>query len=186
MKNKKIIFGIIAVVVIILIVVSVIWIQNKQTEEKVKQTLTEFITLINDKNYEEMYNKVASMNMSKEDFIARNKNIYEGIESQNIQVENIVLEKQGDIHLVNYHENMFTDAGEVEFDNQVQIESQGKDYKLKWSSEFIFPQLADNQKVRISTIKAKRGEIVDRNNVKLAANGTILSCGIVPRKIGRK
>ena len=75
MKNKKIIFGIIAVVVIILIVVSVIWIQNKQTEEKVKQTLTEFITLINDKNYEEMYNKVASMNMSKEDFIARNKNI---------------------------------------------------------------------------------------------------------------
>ena len=176
MKKKKIIFGIVAIIVIILIIVGIILIQNKKEEEKVKQTLTEFISLINEKNYEEMYNKVSNMDMSKEDFITRNKNIYEGIESQNIKVENITLEKQEDKYLVNYHENMFTGAGEVEFDNQVQIEKQEKEYKLKWSSEFIFPQLADNQKVRISTIKAKRGEIIDRNNVKLASNGTILSC----------
>ena len=177
MKNKRIILGIvIAIIAIILVIIGVFWIQNKQVEEKVKSTLTEFISLINEKNYEAMYDKVININMSEEDFITRNKNIYEGIESQNIKVEDIILEKQGDIYQVSYHENMFTGAGEVEFDNQVQIEKQGKEYKLRWSSNFIFPQLENNQKVRISTIKAKRGEIVDRNDVKLASNGTILSC----------
>ncbi len=177
MKNKKIIIGIIlAVVIIATITIGIIWLLNKQEEDKIKSTLTEFISSINEKNYEAMYDKVVS-NMSKEDFITRNKNIYEGIESKNIKIENITLEKQGgDIFLVNYHENMFTGAGEVEFDNQVQVQKQDNDYKLKWSSKFIFPQLSDNQKVRISTIKAKRGEILDRNNVKLASNGTILSC----------
>ena len=67
-------------------------------------------------------------------------------------------------------------AGEVQFDNHVAVGKDGRQYKLNWSSSFIFPQLAENQKVRISTIKAKRGEIIDRNNVKLASNGTILSC----------
>ena len=77
-------------------------------------------------------------------------------------------------------------AGEIQFDNHVEIEKEEEQYKLKWSSSFIFPQLADNQKVRISTIKAKRGDILDRNNVKLATDGTILSVGIVPRKIRGK
>ena len=108
MKNKKIIFGIIAIIVIILITTIIIWIQNKKTEEKVKATLTDFIELINKKDYETMYDKVANINMSKEDFIARNKNIYEGIESQNIKIENITLEKKEDIYQVNYHETMYT------------------------------------------------------------------------------
>ena len=108
MKNKKIIFGVITIIVIILITIAIIWIQNKQTEEKVKATLTDFIDLINKKDYEAMYDKVANINMSKEDFISRNKNIYEGIESQNIKVENITLEKKEDIYQVNYHETMYT------------------------------------------------------------------------------
>ena len=78
---------------------------------------------------------------------------------------------------------MFTAAGEVEFDNQTKLKKEGKEYKIQWSSSFIFPNLENNQKVRISTIKAKRGDILDRNNEKLATDGTILSCGIVPRKI---
>ena len=108
MKNKKIILGIIAAIIIIILIVTIIWMQNKQTEEKVKATLTDFIDSINKKDYEAMYDKVANMNMSKDDFIARNKNIYEGIESQNIKVENITLEKQGENYQVNYHETMYT------------------------------------------------------------------------------
>lgn len=76
-------------------------------------------------------------------------------------------------------------AGEVQFDNKATIQKENKEYKLKWSSSFIFPQLGESQKVRISTIKAKRGDILDRNNMKLATDGTILSVGIVPRKVRR-
>lgn len=186
MKNKKIIIGIIVAILVVVTVVAIIIIVNKQTEEKIKQTLNGFVEEINQKNYEAMYKKVASMNMSQQDFIQRNKNIYEGIDSSNIKVEINKIEKQDSEYQVYYHEKMLTLAGEIEFDNTVKVGKENGEYKLKWSSNFIFPQLGDNQKVRISNIKAKRGDILDRNNEKLATDGTILSVGIVPRKIRRK
>lgn len=178
--------GVIALIVVAIIVVVSIVIINKQKEEKAKQSIIDFVSLMNDKNYDEMYEKVVSINMSKEDFINRNKNIYEGIDSSDIKLEINKIEKVDSNYQINYHEKMFTAAGEVEFDNTAIVEEENGEYKLKWSSSFIFPQLGDNQKVRISTIKAKRGDILDRNNKKLATDGTILSVGIVPRKIRRK
>lgn len=184
MKNKKVMIGIIAVILVIVVTIAVVIILNKQKEEKIKQTLTSFVEAINERNYDAMYEKVASMNMNKEDFINRNKNIYEGIDSSNIKMEINKIEKQDSEYQIYYHEKMYTAAGEVEFDNKIMAGKENGEYKLKWSSNFIFPQLEDNQKVRISTIKAKRGDILDRNNEKLATDGTILSVGIVPGKLG--
>lgn len=98
MKKKKINFkiGIIVVILIVIVVLGVIFIQNIQNENKVKQTLIDFISQINEKNYEAMYEKVIDINMSKEDFISRNKNIYEGIDSQNIQIEIQKVEKKNE------------------------------------------------------------------------------------------
>ncbi|MCI8617161.1 MAG: penicillin-binding transpeptidase domain-containing protein [Clostridia bacterium] len=183
MKNKKIIVAIIIIILIIAITGVSIFTINKKNEEKAKQTLTEFIQLINDKNYEAMYRKVISMNMSQEDFIKRNKNIYEGIDSSDIKIEIQKVEKQEKNYQIDYHEKMYTAAGEVSFNNTVTIEKENEEYKIKWSSSFIFPQLGNNQKIRISTIKAKRGDILDRNDVKLATDGTILAAGIVPGKL---
>ena len=180
MKNKKILAGVIAVILIIAIIVGVILFQNKQNEENAKSTLTDFVELINNKNYEAMYEKVIT-NMSKEDFITRNKNIYEGIDSENVKVEINELDKQENGYLITYNETMYTSAGEVQFDNEIFVEKNDKEYKMEWNSSFIFPQLGTSQKVRISTIKAKRGDILDRNNKKLATDGKILSVGIVPR-----
>ena len=184
MKNKKRMIGIIVAVLIILIIGAIFLITNKQNEEKAKQTVTEFIEFINEKNYEAMYEKVVSMNMSKEEFIKRNKNIYEGIDSSDIKIEVQKIEKKEGNYQIDYHEKMYTAGGEVEFDNSVVLEKEEGEYKIKWDSHFIFPQLGDNQKVRISTIKAKRGDILDRNDVKLATDGNILSAGIVPGKLG--
>lgn len=186
MKNKKIIVALGIVILVIIIIVSVVIINKKQKEEKIKQTLVDFVSLINEKKYEEMYDKVETMNMNKEDFVARNKNIYEGIDCANIKVEVNEIIKQEKEYQLNYHEKMYTVAGEVEFDNVVKVKKEGENYQLKWSSNFIFPQLQEKQKVRIATIKAKRGDILDRNNAKLATDGTILSAGIVPRKIRKQ
>lgn len=181
MKNKKIVIKIIIILLIIIAVIATVIILNKQKEENAKTALCDFINLINEKNYEEMYNKVNLSSMNKEDFINRNKNIYGGIDSSNIQVDITDVKKENNEYKIYYHEKMFTLAGEVNFDNNVTIT---KDYKLNWSSNFIFPQLGENEKVRISTIKANRGEILDRNDKPLATNGSILSVGIVPGKLG--
>lgn len=180
MKNKKQLL-IICGIVIIIAVIAIISIQKKQRDNKIKEVLTEFINNINNKEYEKMYEKVTDINIEKEDFISRNKNIYEGIGSQNIQIKINKIEKEDKDYKVDYNEIMYTEAGKIEFDNSVNVSN---DYKMKWTSKMIFPQLEDNEKVRISTLKAKRGDILDRNDVKLATDGTILSVGIVPGKLG--
>lgn len=185
MKNKKVIIAviIISIILIIGIVAAVIVLGNKEQEEA-KKLLTEYASLINDKNYEEMYSKVASMNTSKEDFISRNKNIYEGIDCENLEITINSIEKANKGYNISYHEKMVTSAGEVEFNNTANVVKENKELKLKWSSSMIFPQLGDNDKVRVSTIKAKRGSILDRNNVALAEDGNIASVGVVPGKLG--
>lgn len=184
LKNKKVVIGIVIAIFVVLAILATVWVINRQNEEKIKQTLMDFIGEINEKNYEAMYQKVITSNMSQEDFITKNQNIYEGIDSSDIKIEISKIEKQNAEYQIDYHQKMYTAAGEVEFDNTVMIVKENQEYKLKWSPSFIFPQLGDNQKVRISTIKAKRGDILDRNDKKLATDGFILSAGIVPGKLG--
>lgn len=181
MKNKKIKIFITIILIIIIVLITVISIKSKRKkdEEQAKQILTNFISNINDQKYEEMYDKIETINMSKEDFIKRNKNIYEGIDANIIETKIASIEKDNKEYKIYYHQKIMTSAGEIEFDNIATI---SKNYKLKWNSKFIYPQLNDSEKIRISTIKAKRGDILDRNNNKLATDGKILSAGIVPEK----
>lgn len=184
MEKKKVLIGVIVLVIIVVaIILGVVIIQNTE-KDKVKDLVTEYFSLVNDKNYDELYSKVASMNMSKDDFVTRNKNIYEGIDCANIEINIKNVEKADNGYNVTYNEKFFTSAGEVEFDNTANVVKENKELKLKWDSHIIFPQLNDDEKVRVSTIKAKRGSILDRNDIALAEDGNIASVGIVPGKLG--
>lgn len=187
MKNRKVLIGaIIGIVVIIILIISAVIIIGNKEKEDANGLLKDYFSLINNKSYEELYSKVLSMNMSKEDFVKRNQNIYEGIDASNIQIEISNVEKVDNGYNISYHEKMYTSAGEVEFNNTANVVKENKELKLKWDSHIIFPQLGDTDKVRVSSIKAKRGTIYDRNNLALAEDGSISSVGIVPRKIRRK
>ena len=184
MEKKKVLIGVIVLVIIVVaIIIGVVIIQNNE-KDKVKDLVTEYFSLVNDKNYDELYSKVASMNMSKDDFITRNKNIYEGIDCTNIEINITNVEKVDKGYNVTYNQKFFTSAGEVEFGNIANVVKEDKELKLKWDSHIIFPQLNDDEKVRVSTIKAKRGSILDRNDIALAEDGNIASVGIVPGKLG--
>ena len=184
MEKKKVLIGVIVLVIILVaIILGVIIMQNNE-KEKVKDLITEYFSLVNDKNYDELYSKVASMNTSKDDFVSRNKNIYEGIDCTNIEINIKTVEKADKGYNVTYNEKFFTSAGEVEFDNTANVVKEDKELKLKWDSHIIFPQLNDDEKVRVSTIKAKRGSILDRNDIALAEDGYVSSVGIVPGKLG--
>jgi hypothetical protein len=188
-KNKKIIIIAVLIIVIVLVTIFSIIILNNKEEKQMKETLNTYIALINEKKYEEMYNMLTEFSkkqINQEDFIKRNKNIYEGIDAYNIKIDISQLKKESDKNEITYTQNMGTSAGIIEFNNVATLVKENKEYKLNWSSSMIFPELRNTDKVRVSTISSQRGEILDRNGQKLAENGEISTVGIVPRKIRRK
>ena len=184
MKNKKVLISILVVLVIAIIVAVAIFVVNRN-KVKPEDTLYTYISLINEQKYDEMYQMLSSdskSEISQEDFVNRNKNIYNGIDAVNVKVEVSNVEKEDGVTKLTYSESMSTSAGNIDFTNVARLVKEDKEYKINWSSSMIFPELRNTDKVRVSSIEAKRGEILDRNNVKLAENGTISSIGIVPGK----
>lgn len=188
MKNKKVITG--AIIFCLLFIVgsiSLIIVNNKKNEEDVKKVLIGFIDLINNKNYHEMYNYISQdskNHITQEQFIERNTNIYQGIDATDVKIEISNVEKDDKYYKITYNEKMYTSAGNISFTSTADIIKEDKEYKINWNSNFIFPELENTDKVRVSTIKSIRGEILDRNNNKLAENGVIAQIGIVPGKLG--
>ena len=185
MKNKKIVIGIVLIIVIAAIVTGIFLINKNQI--KPEDTLNTYISLINEQKYEEMYNMISSESkgqISQEDFIKRNKNIYEGIDAYDIKITISETIKEKGVQKVTYSASMSTSAGTISFTNTAKLVKEDKQYKLNWSSSIIFPELRNTDKVRVSSISAKRGEILDRNGIKLAENGSISTVGIVPGKLG--
>ena len=186
MKSKKGI--IIALIIIIILVIAIVGgvIYLNQPKETAEQVFTNYISLLNEKKYDELYSYISTESkaeISQEDFVARNKNIYEGIDAVNIEVQIQSQEKEGKTAKIAYSENMSTSAGNISFENIVNLIVEDKEYKIDWSSAIIFPELRNTDKVRVSTIESTRGEILDRNGDKLAENGSISSIGIVPGKL---
>ena len=186
MKGKKGL--IIALIIIIILVIAIVGgvIYLNQPKETAEQVFTNYISLLNEKKYDELYSYISTQSkaeISKEDFVARNKNIYEGIDAVNIEVQIQSQEKEGKTAKITYNENMSTSAGNISFENTANLVIEDKEYKIEWSSAMIFPELRDTDKVRVSTIESTRGEILDRNGNKLAENGSISSIGIVPGKL---
>ena len=190
--NKKIVIGIIIAIIIVALagvgVAVYILNQNKTNPEEIWKS---YISKINEQKYEEMYQMLSESSkqqISQEDFITRNKNIYEGIEMSDMEVQITgVEEEDSKTSKITYNSTMNTEAGKVEFSNIVRLtEDKEQGYTINWSSNLIFPQLNNTDKVRVKTVKSKRGEIVDKNGVVLAGEGEISSVGIVPGKLNQE
>lgn len=189
MKNKKIIIIVISIILILAISVGIgitIYFNNKP-KNKPENVLQTFASYINDKKYEDMYSLLSSKskaNISEEDFIKRNKNIYEGIEAKNFSVDIQSIENENKLAKVTYKNSMDTMSGHVDFTNTVTLElNEEKEYKIDWTSNLIFLELNTEDKVRVKTIEAKRGSILDRNGEYLATNGVASQIGLVPGKM---
>ena len=123
-KNKNIYMFIgVGVVVVPLILCGIaLFMYNKSHKPEYK--LTEYVNLINEKDYEKMYDLTDSetkKTISKDDFIARNKNIYEGIGSKNIKVEVKNIENRSNVVIIDYETTMNTLCGELEFSNTMTL-----------------------------------------------------------------
>lgn len=170
MKKKVVIISVIAVAVIALITVAILVLsKEKQNPEEILKT---YFAYIEKQNYEEMYNMVHS-NTDKEEFLKRNKNIYEGIHAKKIKIEITSTQNEKNKVIITYLTKMNTSAGDVEFENTAKLsKDDSKKYKIEWSSNLIFPELNNDYKVRVSNTEGKRGNILDRNGNILAETKT--------------
>ncbi len=185
-KRLRMLLGLIGAVLVLCIVAIIIFNMNNTPEK----ALNTYIDAVNQRDYEKMYSLISDESQdsySKEKFIERNKNIYEGIEAQNLTITKIQNAEKIDSKYtrVTYDSSMDTVAGTLKELNFVNLKKDGmfKPYQIVWDSSVILPALQDGDKVNVSTDAADRGNIEDRNGNLLATTGVASSVGLVPGKI---
>ncbi len=165
--------------------------ENKKDQSKKKPDalLSDYISSLQNADYGTMYGMLdqqSQLNISLEDFTARNKNIYEGIEAEDIKAEITGVDLKDEEAAVSYQMSLNSLAGKISFSNQAVFKKEKKaGYKLEWNDSMIFPELNKTDKVKVATDKAKRGNIYDRNGFLLAGKGTASSVGLVPGKMSQ-
>ena len=184
---KKIIIIISVIVFLSILAVGGFLIYSSKTT-KPENILNEYISKINEAKYNEMYEMISDRSkgqITEEDFVKRNKNIYEGIDMSNLKIDIKNIEKESSKkYAITYITSMNVSGQNISFENRSNIIKKDNKLKIDWSSNMIFPNLNGTDKVKVSTSKAIRGKILDRNGKELATNGKISSVGIVPGKLG--
>lgn len=160
---------------------------KRSITESPEDTLVEYMNHIEKKEYEVMYTMIDSdekVYLTKEEYIQRNSKIYEGIEVSDIKISHIaVKEKKADTVTLSYETSCNTIAGTIQFDNMAELKKTKQGYKLVWQDSLIFPDLESDDKISVTTSKAERGEILDRDGKMLAGKGVATSVGIIPGKL---
>lgn len=180
MEKKKVIIIIAVIAVLVLSIISIIFF-NRDTS-KPEDVIKQYMAYITEKNYDAMY-ELTTKETLQEEYRTRNKNIYEGIEVSKLDINIAKTTKKGKEAEVVYSTSMSTIAGEVNFSNTANLVKENGIYKIKWSSNIIFPSLNNEYKVRVETLSAKRGTIYDKNGKILAADQTASQVGLVPGRM---
>lgn len=184
-KSKK--NGIIFIIFFIVIIIALYFYLNNIKPDKAKDLLNEYMGYIEKQKYDEMYELLSDeskLEVSKEKFIQRNKNIYEGISAKNINLKTVIVNK--DENKIRYQVEMDTIAGNISFFNEASYTIKNENYYINWNSSLIYPDLSNDDKIRVEVNESKRGKILDRNNNILAEQGTVSVVGFVPGKIKEK
>lgn len=183
-QKRKLLTGMLVLLVLVLAAGAGLLVYKLKFSQTREDVLKQYMAHIEKAEYEEMYDLLeeeSKAGISQEDFVTRNKNIYEGIEAENIKLE--ISEKQDKNQPLSYRVTMDTLAGEIIYDNDTFFEKKGGKWYIAWDDSMIFPNLGKEDKVGVNTISAKRGSIYDRNGVLLCGQGTVQSVGLVPGKM---
>lgn len=126
----------------------------------------------------------------EEQFIERTKKIYADLGVSNVEIafEKPKEEKKDNEEdvLIPVEIKMETIAGPIEFKKEIPLVYEEQDKKkmwlIEWDPSFILPELTKDDKVGMTTVDFKRGEIYDRNDKGLAINGSGVEIGVVSGK----
>jgi cell division protein FtsI/penicillin-binding protein 2 len=144
--------------------------------------------------FEEMYDLLSASSrngMTKEVFASRYKKIYEGIDTDNLSITFLPVtdnnaDKDEDRRAYSYEMKLDTSAGPINEEGRVQLEKEENGtWAVGWQPSLIFPSMQEGDTVSVTTLKASRGEIKDRNGNGLAINGLSEVIGILPGELGQ-
>jgi penicillin-binding protein 3 len=133
----------------------------------------------------------ARSQISEEKFVERYRNIYSGIEAENVTVTVQYADKLGkgkeDKITIPFSVKMDTLAGNLElatYEAELVREKDGKikQWAISWSEKMIFPELGQEDEVRASIEEPRRGSIFDRNGQTLATTGKLQTVQIEPKR----
>ncbi|MBI4319218.1 MAG: penicillin-binding protein 2 [Chloroflexi bacterium] len=71
--------------------------------------------------------------------------------------------------------------GDLAEENALPLVSEGDDWRVEWAPGLIFKGLTDQNLVRVLPDNPVRGSILDRKGRPLAAEGKVLSIGVIPK-----
>lgn len=182
--------------IFLLVIIALAACSKKETPE---DRLSTYVDLWNDAEFTKMYEEYVS-EASKEafgstEYIDRTLKLYKDLTITDVKVvftkpdgdKEYKLEDQPEFPV---HITMETLAGPVEFEKKVMMtyatSGEEENWFVEWDPSFILPDLTKADKVGISTITSKRGEIFDRNGLSLAINGKGYEAGIVPEKFNEE
>ncbi len=161
-------------------------------EETPAERLANYIDLWADEKWTVMYDEYitddAKEAFGKEEFIERTEKLYKDLKIDSFAVQ---FEEPKEEKKYNKEENtefpvhikMETIAGEVEFEKEISLiyseQNEERNWYVEWDPSFNLPNLTMEDKIGISIIPFKRGEIYDRHEKPLAINGSGAEIGIV-------
>ncbi|WP_047984489.1 penicillin-binding transpeptidase domain-containing protein [Ornithinibacillus californiensis] len=170
------------------------------SEEEVTphERLDDYFKLWEEQNFTQMYEMLTEESKEAyptDQYIDRYEKIYSDLDITEVQLsyeklseEQIETALEEGIATLPFVGNMMTMAGPIEFNYEVTLkqigEEEEKNWFLEWDPGFIFPEIKDGGEIRISVTEPRRGDILDRNRLPLALNGTVLEVGVVPGKLG--
>ena len=164
-------------------------------EPKPEDRLESYIKLWNEQKFDKMYEYLTEGSkgvISKEDFTNRYQKIYEDLQITDLKItfkkpEEEELAKDQDSVTYDFSASMNSIAGEIQFTHKAKMKKEERDkdnnWYVDWNTTYIFPELKDGDKIGISNVKPKRGEIFDRADNPLAYNGQVFEVGVVPGKM---
>lgn len=176
-KSHKKVGIIIAIIVLLILAIAggIAWyIISNMDQNTPDEVLSQYISCLSNKDYEGMYSLLSESTkarVDKDTYIARNKNIYEGIEATNISISNITtnIDKKSSNFTTTYTMTFDTLAGTLSYDFTMGFNRQEDNkYYVNWYSNLIFPSLEETYKVRVYSNTGSRGDILDRNGKVLA------------------
>ena len=134
-KNRKrlIIAGVVFTVLVGGIGIYAVNFAKKVLADNPEELLVEYMGYIENREYEKMFSMIdmeESSELDRTEFIERNSKIYEGIEVTNMEINNVLTEKQDGKTVEIYYTTSFdTVAGTVEFDNVAMFSKAADGYK---------------------------------------------------------